>query len=307
MMIERRNKMSEIKNLATEQENAKSSNIDSLETMEIVKIINEEDKVVANAIEAVLADIAKAVDLITERFNNGGRIIYCGAGSSGRLGILDAVELTPTYSIPNTRVFGLIAGGNRALVDAVEGAEDSKQFAIDDLSKHDINELDTIIGIAASGRTPYTVAALEYGKQHGALTISVTNNKGPMSEVADVSICASVGPEVVSGSTRMKAGTSQKMIVNMLSTAVMIKSGLVYKNYMVNLKATNEKLVERSVGIISKVTNVSSEEARHYFEISDKRVAVAIVMIETKVDKEKAIELLEDNGNSVRRAINSSY
>ena len=297
--------MTEIRNLGTEQENTKSSNIDSLDTMEIVKIINEEDKVVANAIENVLEDIAKAVDLITDRFSKGGRIIYCGAGSSGRLGILDAAELTPTYNMPSTRVFGIIAGGNKAIVEAVEGAEDSKELAIADLATHNITELDTIIGIAASGRTPYTIAALEYGKEHGALTVSITNNKGPMSQMADVSICASVGPEVVTGSTRMKAGTSQKMIVNMISTSVMIKSGLVYKNYMVNLRATNEKLVERSVGIISKVTGVSVEDARHYFDVSDKSVAVAIVMIETKLDKEEAVKLLEDNGNSVRKAINS--
>lgn len=296
--------MCNIEKLTTESTNESTRNIDRLESLEIVTLINNEDKKVAEAIEKVLPQIAEAVESIVERFKKGGRIIYCGAGSSGRMGTLDAVELTPTYSVPPTRAFGLLAGGDEAMYTAVEGAEDSEELALEDLKRVKLTSDDCVIGIAASGRTPYTMAALEFGKQTGAFTISVTcNQDSAMAKIADISIAPVVGPEVINGSTRMKAGTAQKMVVNMLSTAAMVRLGKVYRNYMVHVQPTNEKLVKRAVKMIGEITGAEEELALKVLYEADKDVAAAIVMIECGCQKDQAQKALSESGGQVRKAI----
>jgi N-acetylmuramic acid 6-phosphate etherase len=296
--------MCNIEKLTTESINEATRNIDRLESLDIVTLINNEDKKVAEAIEKVLPQIAEAVESIVERFKRGGRIIYCGAGSSGRMGTLDAVELTPTYSISPTRAFGLLAGGDEAMYTAVEGAEDSEELAVEDLKRVKLTADDCVIGIAASGRTPYTKAALEFGKQTGAFTISVTcNQDSAMAKIADISIAPVVGPEVINGSTRMKAGTAQKMVVNMLSTGAMIRLGKVYQNYMVHVQPTNEKLVKRAVKMIIELTGAKEELALKVLYEADKDVAAAIVMIECSCSKNQAREALLESGGQVREAI----
>lgn len=296
--------MCNIEKLTTESINEATRNIDRLESLDIVTLINNEDKKVAEAIEKVLPQIAEAVESIVERFKRGGRIIYCGAGSSGRMGTLDAVELPPTYSVSPTRAFGLLAGGDEAMYTAVEGAEDSEELAVEDLKRVKLTADDCVIGIAASGRTPYTKAALEFGKQTGAFTISVTcNQDSAMAKIADISIAPVVGPEVINGSTRMKAGTAQKMVVNMLSTGAMIRLGKVYQNYMVHVQPTNEKLVKRAVKMIIELTGAKEELALKVLYEADKDVAVAIVMIECSCSKNQAREALLESGGQVREAI----
>lgn len=296
--------MCRIEKLTTESTNESTRNIDQMKSLEIVTLINDEDKKVAKAIEKVLPQIGEAVDAIVERFKRGGRIIYCGAGSSGRMGTLDAVELTPTYSVLPTRAFGLLAGGDEAMYMAVEGAEDSEELAVEDLKRVKLTFDDCVIGIAASGRTPYTKAALEFGKQTGAFTISITcNQASAMARIADVSIAPVVGPEVINGSTRMKAGTAQKMVVNMLSTAAMIRLGKVYQNYMVHVQPTNEKLMKRSVKMIKEITGAEEELALKVLYEADKEVAAAIVMIECGCKKDQAREALLKAGGQVRKAI----
>lgn len=296
--------MIEIDGLTTETSNEATKNIDQLDSMGIVTLINQEDKKVADAVEKELPQIAKAVDAIAERFRAGGRIIYCGAGTSGRMGVLDAVELTPTYSVPPERVFGLLAGGDQAMYRAVEGAEDSKELAVEDLKKAALTAQDCVIGIAASGRTPYTLSALEYANQTGALSVSITCNKGSaMASAAQISIAPVVGPEVISGSTRMKAGTAQKMIVNMISTGVMVRLGKVYQNYMVHVQPTNEKLVVRSCRMISRITGADGEAARKTLEKAEMHVPEAIVMLQSGCGREKAKEALTQAEGRVREAV----
>ncbi|MGM0122799.1 N-acetylmuramic acid 6-phosphate etherase [Enterococcus sp. AZ194] len=293
----------EISNLATEQRNNNSMNIDRLPTLEMIKIINKEDQGVAQAVEKVLPQVAEAVDQAAIRFNEGGRMIYIGAGTSGRMGALDAIELTPTYSVPPERAFGILAGGKEAMFAAVEGAEDSKELAVTDLKNANLTEKDIVIAIAASGRTPYALSALEYGNKVGALTISVTCTKNNrMTQEANVGIAAMVGAEVITGSTRMKAGTAQKMILNMLSTGIMIKTGKVYQNLMVNVQATNEKLVERSINIIAQALTMDRTKASALFEAAGQRVNVAIVMHEQKIDREAAESYLQVNNNRISRS-----
>lgn len=296
--------MVNIDGLTTETVNEATKHIDEQDALGIVTLINNEDKKVAEAIEAELPQIAKAVDAVAERFAKGGRLIYCGAGSSGRMGTLDAVELTPTYSVPPERAFGLLAGGQKAMYVAVEGAEDSKELAVEDLKAVDVGPEDCVVGIAASGRTPYTISALEYARQAGALTVSVTcNSASEMAKIADISIAPIVGAEAISGSTRMKAGTAQKMVVNMLSTAVMVRLGKVYQNYMVHVQPTNEKLVVRATRMISEITGAGMEESLAALEAADKKVAAAIVMIEAGCGKEAAEQALSESGGRVRAAI----
>lgn len=296
--------MVNINGLTTETVNEATKHIDEQDAIGIVTLINQEDKKVAEAIEAELPQIAKAVDAIAERFARGGRIIYTGAGSSGRMGTLDAVELTPTYSVSPERAFGLLAGGDKAMYVAVEGAEDSREMAVEDLKGVDAGADDCIIGIAASGRTPYTISSLEYGKEVGALTVSITcNSASEMAKVADISIAPIVGAEAISGSTRMKAGTAQKMVVNMLSTGVMVRLGKVYQNYMVHVQPTNEKLVVRAMRMIAQITGVSEEAALDTLNRADKKVATAIVMIEGKCSREDAVSALEKADGKVKKAI----
>ena len=296
--------MVNIEGLTTETVNEATKNIDSLDALGIARLINEEDKKVAFAIEAELPNVAKAIDAVAECFAKGGRIIYCGAGSSGRMGTLDAVELTPTYSVSPDRAFGLLAGGEKAMYRAVEGAEDSEELGIQDLKDVNLNANDCVIGIAASGRTPYTRAALQYANEIGALSVAITCNKdSEMAAIAQISIAPVVGAEVISGSTRMKAGTAQKMIVNMLSTGVMIRLGKVYQNYMVHVQPTNAKLVVRSTRMISQITGIGMDEAAEYLEKAGMRVANAIVMIKAECDAKKAEEALEQSKGRVREAI----
>lgn len=220
------------------------------------------------------------------------------------MGALDAVELMPTYSVSSERAFGLLAGGSQAMYVAVEGAEDSRELAVEDLQRIDLQPDDSLIGIAASGRTPYTIAALEYGRKIGALTISVTCNAGSeMAAIADILIAPLVGPEVISGSTRMKAGTAQKMVANMLSTGAMIRLGKVYQNYMVHVQPTNEKLVVRAVNMIAEITGAGQDKAAAALEQADKHVATAIVMIEADCSKDAADTALRQSGGKVREAI----
>lgn len=295
----------EISHLATEKQNDKTTRIDRMTTLELVQTINDEDKKVAHAVEKVLADIAKVIDLGAERFQRGGRLIYIGAGTSGRLGALDAIELTPTYSVPPTRAFGLLAGGKEAMFAAVEGAEDSEELAVADLEAIQLQESDVVIAIAASGRTPYTLSALNYGNFIGALTISVTcTEKNPMSETAQIGIAPIVGPEVITGSTRMKAGTAQKMVLNMLSTGIMVKTGKVYQNLMINVQATNSKLIERSICILMQALSIERDEAAKLFESAGNKVNVAIVMHEYKLSAEEAQVFLASNDNRIIRENN---
>ncbi|EME7218690.1 MULTISPECIES: N-acetylmuramic acid 6-phosphate etherase [Enterococcus] len=292
----------EMTKLSTEQRNENSLHIDQMSASEMVKVMNGEDKKVALAVENALSNIAEAIEQAAARFNNGGRLIYIGAGTSGRLGALDAIELTPTYGVPPERAFGILAGGTEAMYTAIEGAEDSEELAVSDLEKVKLDKADILIAIAASGRTPYALSALTYGNKVGALTISITcTAHNVMSQEAQVAIEAVVGPEVVTGSTRMKAGTAQKMILNMLSTGVMIKSGKVYQNLMVNVQATNHKLMERSISILTQALEIDKSAATALFEDAGKKVNVAIVMYEQKLDRESAETYLRENNDHIIR------
>ncbi len=238
----------------TESRNPSSMNIDLLPTQEVLELINREDQRVAEAVQAVIPAITKAVDLIAERMKDGGRLIYIGAGTSGRMGVLDAVECGPTFSLEPGKVIGIMAGGQGAMFEAKEAVEDHYQFGKDEICRYQIKSQDCVVGIAASGKTPYVLGALKEAKDRGAVSIMVYCNEAtPMAEKPDVEINPVVGPEVLTGSTRMKAGTAQKMVLNMISTAVMIKLGKVYSNLMVDLNATNHKLVERAESIFIEI------------------------------------------------------
>ena len=287
--------MVELKKIATEQRNPDTMNIDALPTLDMVKLINREDHKVAEAVGLVTDRIAQAVDVITDRLSKGGRLIYCGAGTSGRLGVLDAVECPPTYSTDPEMVQGLIAGGYPAIFKAVEGAEDSRDLGVKDLKEIGFGAGDVLVGIAASGRTPYVLGAMEYAKSLGAVTVSVTCCPGSaLDSFADIGIAPAPGPEVVTGSTRMKSGTAQKMVLNMLSTGAMIKLGKVYGNLMVDVKPSNEKLIRRCVTIVCAATECDEETAAAALEACEYRPKTAIVMILCGVDAGKAQALLQN-------------
>ncbi len=286
--------------LTTEQRNANTTHIDTMSTLEMVKTINNEDEKIAPAVGTQDEKIAQAIDIGAKRYHDGGRLIYIGAGTSGRLGVLDAVELVPTYGIKPERAIGLIAGGKSAMYLAVEGAEDDPDLAEADLKKINLSEKDMVLGIAASGRTPYVIGSLDYAKKVGAATVAVACVKNSLiGQHAEIVIEAVTGPEVVTGSTRMKAGTAQKMILNMISTGIMIRQGKVYENVMIDVLPTNEKLVERAKRIISTVTGISKEQASHVLKEADKDVGLAIVMAKTKMNKEQAETLLAENHGNV--------
>ncbi len=296
---------SEISNLSTEQRNPKSMNIDIASTSEILKIINEEDKTVPLSVEKELPYIEQAVEMIVDALKNGGRLLYFGAGTSGRLGIIDAAECPPTFGTPYELIKGYIAGGRKAVFRAQEGAEDKEENGADDIIKADVTNKDVVCGIAASKRTPYVVGAVKKAKELGAKTLFVTCNpreQFSLKEV-DVAICPYVGPEVVMGSTRMKSGTAQKLVLNMLTTASMIRLGKVYENMMIDLQMTNKKLVERSKRIVMTITGVSYEEAEEFLTKADGHVKTALVMIKANVDANKARELLANADGFVRKAI----
>lgn len=293
-----------LEGLTTEARNEATKKIDQVSTLEMVTLINQEDQKVAQAIEKVLPQIAAAIDAAAERFKKGGRLIYCGAGTSGRLGALDAIELTPTYSVSPERAFGILAGGEKAMYQAIEGAEDSKELAIEDLTQHQLTARDVVIAIAASGRTPYAVSAIEYGKKVGALTISVTcNNQSPMNQLAEIGIAPIVGPEVITGSTRMKAGSAQKMVLNMFSTGIMVKVGNIYQNLMVNVQPTNEKLIQRATNIIKEAAEIEESQAKEYLEAAQLEVAPAIVMAKAHVGFQKAKQLLAEHDGRISEVL----
>lgn len=294
----------EYNKIITEKINPNTKNIDDVPTIEMVKMINDEDKKVAYAVEKELPSIAKAIDIISDRLSKGGRLIYVGAGTSGRIGILDASECPPTYGVSYDLVQGFIAGGKEAILKAVEGAEDNKELASKDLKGIDLNPKDVVVGIAASGRTPYTIGGVEYGNSIGAYTISVTNNpESELSKTAKLSISPVVGPEVISGSTRMKAGTSQKMVLNMLTTGTMVKLGKVYGNLMVDLVAQNLKLVERAKRLVSLATGISTDEAEKYLKDTGYDVKLAILLVETGLGLEEGKKRLEEAKGYLRKAI----
>ena len=282
-----------IKDLITEERNPNTMNIDSMSTLEMVRTINHEDQKVAAAVSQQDQQIARAIDAAAKRYQQGGRLIYVGAGTSGRLGVLDAAELVPTYGIKPERAVGLIAGGKQAMLQAVEGAEDDLELGQQDLRRLHLSAKDTVIGLAASGRTPYVVGSLDFANEVGALTIAIACvPNAVISSHAEIGIEAVVGPEVITGSTRMKAGTAQKMILNMISTGVMIKQGKVYQNVMIGVQPTNAKLVDRACRIISTTTGVSTSEAMTALHNSANDVSVAIIMIETGRSKADASDLL---------------
>lgn len=286
--------MVELQKIATEQRNPNTMNIDTLSTLDMVKLINQEDHRVADAVGEVTDKIAQAVDVIAEKLAAGGRLIYCGAGTSGRLGILDAVECPPTYSTDPETVQALMAGGYGAIFKAVEGAEDSKELGVQDMQNIHFSQKDVLVGIAASGRTPYVRGCMEYAKQLGAPTIAVTCCPGSeLDQFADIGIAPAPGPEVVTGSTRMKSGTAQKMVLNMLSTGAMIKLGKVYGNLMVDVKPSNEKLIRRCVTIVCSAAECTEAEATKALEDCDYRPKVAIVMVLRGVNADTACAMLQ--------------
>jgi N-acetylmuramic acid 6-phosphate etherase len=290
----------------TEETNPKTKDIDRRSTIEIIRLINGEDATVAEAVSRVLDRVAEAVDLIVERLGSGGRLIYVGTGTSGRLGVLDASECPPTFGVSADFVLGVIAGGYDALRRAVEAAEDDPQQAAGDLQSQNASARDVVVGISASGNTPYTLGAVEYANKIGAASIAVTcNPDSRMAATAGVSIAPLVGPEVIAGSSRMKAGTAQKMILNMLSTATMVKLGLVYSNLMSNLRATNEKLRRRAGAILVEEAGISVEEAARVFEAAGGDLRIALLMARSNLSRADAERLLESHGNSVRRALDS--
>ncbi|MFD2210928.1 N-acetylmuramic acid 6-phosphate etherase [Virgibacillus halophilus] len=290
--------------LTTEQRNKNTMNLDTLSTIDVLRLMNEEDQTVPASVSKALPQIQKVVDAVKESFHQGGHLVYVGAGTSGRLGILDAAECVPTFSADPSMVQGLIAGGLQAMTVAVEGAEDSLTLGEKDLRDIHLTNKDTVIGIAASGRTPYVIGALEYAKKIGAATASLACNKNAeISKHAEMSMEVEVGPEVLTGSTRLKSGTAQKLVLNMISTASMIGIGKVYKNLMVDVKPTNDKLVERSKSIIMQATDCSYEIADRFFKEADKNVKLAIVMILTNLSKNEAKNRLDDNRGFIRKVI----
>ena len=275
--------------MATEAHNPRSANLDRLSTLEIVRLINSEDAGVAAAVAKAEISIAEAIDRIHERMARGGRLVYVGAGTSGRLGVLDAAECPPTFNTKPGRVVGLIAGGREALQTAIEGAEDSPAAGRADLEAIGLDPDDAVVGIAASGRTPYVLGALDHARSRGAAAIGVTcNDNAAIAEHADPCITLLVGPEVLSGSTRMKAGTATKMVLNMLSTGAMVRLGKTYGNLMVDVQATNEKLVERSIRIVCTVTGCTREQASGALTGCGGEVKTAIVLIELGVTADEA-------------------
>lgn len=265
--------------MLTESRNQRSASIHQQSALEIVQTMNAEDATVANAVQAALPDIAEAVEMITERLSKGGRLIYLGAGTSGRLAVLDAAECVPTFSVSPDLVLARIAGGKDAMLQAVEGAEDDSAAGEADLQALNLSAADVVVGIAASGRTPYVLGALNYANNLGAGTIAISCNRpAPILDAATVRIAALVGPEVITGSTRLKAGTAQKMILNMLSTASMIRLGKVYGNLMVDVSVSNQKLADRAKRIVQEVANVTAQEAADLLAQTDNQVKPAIVM-----------------------------
>ncbi|MDQ0217093.1 N-acetylmuramic acid 6-phosphate etherase [Peribacillus cavernae] len=293
-----------LEKLSTENRNARTMNLDEMSTTEILKIMNEEDRTVPLAIQKEIKAIEKLVQQAIHTLKRGGRIIYLGAGTSGRLGILDAVECVPTFGISPDMVRGLIAGGEKAMMIAVEGAEDSEELASRDLTEVSLTEKDLVIGIAASGRTPYVIGGLKKARQVGAYTGSIACNKdSEISNYAEIAIEIKTGSEILTGSTRLKAGTAQKLVLNMISTATMIGIGKVYKNLMVDVQPTNLKLIERSKRIIMQASETDYQTAGKFYNAANGNVKTAIVMILTKCSIEEAQNRLKQSEGFVKKAL----
>lgn len=294
----------DLSQMITEGRNPASQNIDELSTEAMLRIINEEDKKVALAVETILPQIAQAVDAISAAFLQGGRLIYCGAGTSGRLGILDASECPPTFGTPREQVVGLIAGGHKAILQAVENAEDNRAQGEQDLRDIGFTARDVLVGIAASGRTPYVLGALAWARTLGATCAALTcNPDSPIAQLADIALTPVVGPEVITGSSRMKAGTAQKLVLNMLSTGAMIRSGKVYGNLMVDVEATNQKLVQRQKHIVMQATDCDEATATQALAACQGHCKTAIVMVLTGLAAEEARALLAQNNGFIRQAL----
>ena len=299
--------MEELKKLDTEQRNPSSANIDQLSTEEMVRLINREDHRCAEAVSLVLPEIARSVDLIEGQLRRGGRLFYVGAGTSGRLGVLDAAECPPTYGVPPELVTGLIAGGPTAFLKAVEGAEDNPELGRRDLMDHGFSAGDALVGIAASGRTPYVLGAMDYARELGAPVMALTCcRNSEMSRHADVTMAPIPGPEVITGSSRMKSGTCQKLVLNMLSTCVMVKLGKVYGNLMVDVQATNQKLVNRAVRIVCAAAGADEKEAEEALKQSSFSCKTAIVMLLLKTDAAEAARLLAGSDGRIAQVIQNN-
>ncbi len=290
--------------LNTEAIDSRFSKIDTLSTIDLLKLFNDSDKSVAEEVAKVLTKVAEAITEITRRMESGGRLIYVGAGTSGRLGVLDASECIPTFSLEDGLVIGIIAGGDTALRTGIEGAEDIPEGAIEDLNKMNLSKKDSLVGIAASGRTPYVIGALKYAKEIGAASIALSCNlNSELSKYADIAIEVDTGAEILAGSTRLKAGTAQKLVLNMISTVSMIKLGKTYGNLMVDLQVSNIKLRDRAIRIIQAATSCDFKRAQEALQESKDQVKVAIVMILLDTSAEKALELLKASGSRVRAAL----
>lgn len=299
------NLIKQLDELVSEGRNPNTMELDTLSTNELVECINKEDQKVATAVSLALPQITQAVDIIVERIQQKGRLIYIGAGTSGRLGVLDAVECRPTFSVPDDLVIGIIAGGEKALIHAVEGAEDDKAAARKDLQAINLQKNDVVVGIAASGRTPYVISALEYAKSKNCAAISIVcNPKSSLLKIADIGICAHVGPECLTGSTRMKSGTAQKLILNTLSTAAMVKLGKVYENLMVDVNASNKKLQARAIRIVMQASGCDAALAEQSLKLANNSAKLAILMILSGKDAAQAATLLSHKNGQLRDALN---
>ena len=298
------NLLQTLSTLITEQRNPNSMHVDSLSALEIVQLMNKEDKQVPLAIEKCLPQIAQAVECIVAAFQQGGRLVYIGAGTSGRLGVLDASECPPTFGVSPEMVKGIIAGGERALRHPIEGAEDSKAQAVVDLQTIQFSSKDVLVGIAASGRTPYVIGALEYAKSLGSVTVSIASNpNSAMANIVDIAIDTVVGPEVLTGSSRLKSGTAQKLVLNMLTTASMILMGKCYQNLMVDVQASNEKLKARAIRIVMQATDCDKALAEETLKQADQNAKLAIMMILSGLDRAQAEALLEKHQGKLQRAL----
>ena len=298
------NLLQTLSTLITEQRNPNSMHVDSLSALEIVQLMNKEDKQVPLAIEKCLPQIAQAVECIVAAFQQGGRLVYIGAGTSGRLGVLDASECPPTFGVSPEMVKGIIAGGERALRHPIEGAEDSKEQAVIDLQTIQFSSKDVLVGIAASGRTPYVIGALEYAKSLGSATVSIASNpNSAMANIVDIAIDTVVGPEVLTGSSRLKSGTAQKLVLNMLTTASMILMGKCYQNLMVDVRASNEKLKARAIRIVIQATDCDKALAEETLKQADQNAKLAIMMILSGLDRAQAEALLEKHQGKLQLAL----
>ncbi len=296
--------MINLSGMTTESRNENTMALDSMSAFEIVKVMNEEDAKISSAISKVLPDIAKAVDFAAASFEDGGRLIYLGAGTSGRLGLLDAVECPPTFGVNQNMVMGLIAGGEAAFIKAKEGAEDSKELCVEDLKNIELHSKDFVVGIAASGRTPYVIGGLEYAKNIGCKTAAIScNTDTAVGKIADIKIEVNCGPEVLTGSTRLKAGTAQKMILNMISTASMIRIGKAYHNLMVDVMQTNEKLKVRARNIVREATGVDDDTAAQALAKANGSAKLAIVMLLLNCDEKEAADKLKLANGHIKDAI----